>query len=295
MKKFLYSSVFVMALLAVACSGPKVVKTPEVSGKTLAGKAAAEGNFAQAAEAWKQYFAATPPEQTAGADFAEAAQMAFKADDATQAVSWFDQARYKNFGSATMYLTLAEIYNTQHNISKELTALEFVETNYPEKKSDVSERLFQIYHEIKEPQKALAAYENMGEVQKQDLPNLAELFDVKKELKDTLVCDELSLKILEKQPENTAALEWNAYKLYWKGENRYQREMNKYNNNKTNKQYKILLEQLELSTADFKKSLVYLEQLWKQEPGKKYASYFANIYARFGDEAKAKSYEKYLK
>ena len=63
----------------------------------------------------------------------------------------------------------------------------------------------------------------------------------------------------------------------------------------TNKQYKILLEQLELSTADFKKSLVYLEKLWKLEPGKKYASYFANIYARFGDEAKAKSYEKYLK
>lgn len=295
MKKFLYSSVFVMALLAAACSGPKVVKTPDVSNKMLAGKAAAEGNFAQAAEAWKQYFAATPLEQTTGADFAEAAQMAFKAGDATQAVSWFDQARYKNFGSAAMYLTLAEIYKTQHNISKELTALEFVEVNYPERKSETSQRLFQIYHEIKEPQKALAAFENMSELQKVELPNITELFDVKKELKDTVACDELSLKILEKQPDNVAALEWNAYKFYWKGENRYQREMNKYNNNKTNKQYKILLEQLELSTADFKKSLVYLEPLWKQEPGKKYAGYFANIYARFGDEARAKSYEKYLK
>ena len=292
--KILYF-IFLTAFLAAACSGPKIATVPVVSGKILAGKAAAEGNFAQAAEAWKQYFATTPPEQTAGADFAEAAQMTFKAGDATQAVSWFDQARYKNFGSVTMYITLAEIYNTQQNISKELTALEFVEANYPEKKSDVSERLFQIYHEIKEPQKALAAYENMREVQKQDLPNLTELFDVKKELKDTLACDELSLKILEKQPDNRAALEWNAYKLYWKGENRYQHEMNKYNSNKTTKQYKILLEQLELSTADFKKSLVYLEQLCKQEPGIKYASYFANIYARFGDEARAKSYEKYLK
>jgi hypothetical protein len=40
--------------------------------------------------------------------------------------------------------------------------------------------------------------------------------------------------------------------------------------------------------------LTYLEKLWKIEPGKKYASYFANIYARFGDEDKAKSYQKYL-
>lgn len=295
MKKFLYSSVFVMALLALACSGPKVATVPAFSGKTLAEKAAAEGNFAQATEAWKQYFTQTPLEKTTGADFAQAAQMAFKAGDATQAVSWFDQARYKNHADAAMYLSLAEIYKTQKNISKELTALEFVETNYPEKKSETIQRLFQIYHEIKEPGKALAAYENMSETQKAELPNLAELFDVKKELKDTIACDELSLKILEKQPDNVAALEWNAWKYYWKGENRYQREMNKYNNNKTNKQYKILLEQLELSTADFKKSLVYLEPLWKQEPGKKYAGYFANIYARFGDEARAKSYEKYLK
>jgi tetratricopeptide (TPR) repeat protein len=272
-----------------------VVNTPEVSNKTLAEKAASEGNFVQATEAWKQYFAVTPLDQTVGADFAEAAQMAFKAGDATQAVSWFDQARYKNFASAEMYITLADIYKTQQNISKELTALEFVNTNFPEKKIETSQRLFQIYHEIKEPQKALAAFENMSEAQKAALPNLTEFFDVKKELKDTVACDDLSLKILEKQPDNVASLEWNAYKFYWKGENRYQREMNKYNNNKTNKQYKILLEQLELSTADFKKSLGYLELLWKQEPGKKYASYFANIYARFGDEAKAKSYEKYMK
>ena len=295
MKQVILYFVFVVAMLAVACSGPKVAKTPAVSGKTLAEKAAAEGNFAQATEAWKQYFAASPLEKTSGADFAQAAQMAFKAGDATQAVSWFDQARYKNHADAAMYLTLAEIYKTQKNISKELTALEFVEANYPERKSETSQRVFQIYHEIKESQKALTAYENLSETQKLDLPNLAELFDVKKELKDTVACDELSLKILEKQPDNRSALEWNAWKYYWKGENRYQREMNKYNSNKTSKQYKILLEQLELSTADFKKSLVYLEQLWKQEPGKKYASYFANIYARFGDEAKAKSYEKYLK
>lgn len=295
MKSKISCFILVVALLAAACSGPKVVTAPALSGKALAEKAAAEGNFVQATEAWKQYFGQIPLDKTAGADFSEAAQIAYKAGDAAQAVSWFDQARYKNYGDATMYLTLAEIYQSQKNISKELTALEFVEENYPEKKSETSQRLFQIYHEIKEPQKALAAYENMGEPQKAELSNLDELFDVKRELKDTIACNELSLKILEKQPDNVDALEWNAWKFYWNGENRYQREMEKYNRNKTNKQYKILLDQLELSTADFKKSLVYLDQLWKLNPGKKYASYYANIYARFGDEAKAKSFEKYLK
>jgi len=71
--------------------------------------------------------------------------------------------------------------------------------------------------------------------------------------------------------------------------------MGKYNANKTTRQYKILLSELDKSTADFKKSLTYLEKLWKTNPGEKYAGYFANIYARFGDEKKAKYYEKYLK
>jgi tetratricopeptide (TPR) repeat protein len=295
MRQFIFNLLFVTALLVAACSGPKVATVPVVSGKNLAEKAEAEGNFVQAVEAWKQYFTQTPLEKTEGTDFARAAQMAYKAGDVVQSVSWFDQARYKNYADAEVYQTLALIYRDQKNISKELTALEYVAANYPEKKPETSQRLFQIYNEIKEPLKAIAAFENMGETQKAELPNLTTLFDVKKELNDTLACDALSLKILEKQPVNQPALEWNATKYYWKGETRYQREMNKYNSNKTNKQYKILLDQLELSTADFKKSLVYLEQLWKQEQGKKYASYFANIYARFGDEAKAKSYEKYLK
>jgi len=33
----------------------------------------------------------------------------------------------------------------------------------------------------------------------------------------------------------------------------------------------------------------------KIEPGEKYASFFANIYARFGDETKVNYYRKYLK
>lgn len=295
MKRFaLYFSVAVMILI-VACSGPKKVVTPVVSDKELAEQAGLSGNYEKALELWSLYFTKTPAEQIAGSDFAKAAQVAFKAGNTTQSVSWSDQARYKNFASAEMYLTLAEIYKGQQNISKELTALEYIQTHYPEKSGVISNRLFGIYNEIKEPEKALNTWRNMDQTEQNDLQLLNQYFELQKELKDTLVCDSVAVVLLEKDPKNVSALEWNAFKYYWKGESRYQREMEKYNRNKTNKQYKILLEELDKSTADFKKSLGFLERLWSIEPGKKYAGYFANIYARFGDESKAKSYDKYLK
>lgn len=295
MKQIAYYFLVAVIFAGFACSGPKKVTTPVVSDKELAEQAVLSGNYAKAFEYWTQYFAKTPVEQVAGSDFANAAGVAFNAGNTSQSVSWFDQARYKNFASAEMYLTLAKIFKGQQNISKELTALEYIQTNYPEKSGIISTRLFEIYNEIKEPGKALNAWQNMNQTEQNEIQLLNQYFELQKGLKDTLVCDSVANVLLVKDPKNVSALEWNAFKYYWKGENRYQREMDKYNKNKTNKQYKILLEELDKSTADFKKSLGYLERLWNVEPGKKYASYFANIYARFGDESKAKSYDKYLK
>ena len=70
--------------------------------------------------------------------------------------------------------------------------------------------------------------------------------------------------------------------------------MEKYNQNKTTRQYKILLNELDVATEDFKKALSYFEKLWNDGTQEKYASYFANIYARFGDEQKAAYYKKFI-
>jgi hypothetical protein len=142
---------------------------------------------------------------------------------------------------------------------------------------------------------AIGAWNKMDANVKNEISNLKTYFKINRDKENTEVCDSLSLVILEKEPANIDALEWNGNKFYRLGENRYQREMEKYNKNKTNKQYKILLTELDLATADFKKALPFFEKLWKIEPGEKYASYFANIYARFGDEAKVNYYKKYLK
>jgi tetratricopeptide (TPR) repeat protein len=295
MKQFSIILISGLIIFLAGCSGPKVVPTAVVSGKVKAEKASSEGDYTQAVEAWKQYFSEQAISETDGADYSTAAQAAFKIGDNTQSISWFDQARYKNFADAEMYSTLAKIYNSQQNISKELSALEYYRDHFTKKLNEVNSRLYEIYFEIKMYDKAQEAWLKMNENSKNEPSHLNSFFRLNKSLENNSVCDSLATVILEKEPLNVDALEWNGNKYYWQGENLYQREMEKYNKNKTNKQYKILLSELELATADFKKALPYFEKLWEIEPGEKYASYFANIYARFGDESKVGYYKKFMK
>ena len=294
MKQRIFFLAFIVIIFEAGCSGPKIV-APLISSKTVAENAMASGNYTQAMDAWKNYFSQTVIEQSSGAEFAQAAQAAFMSGDQNQSISWYDQARYKNFADAEMYSTLAKIYNSQQNISKELSALEFYKDNFTENLNGVYNRLFEIYFEIKMNDKALEVWINMDENARNDIANLKSYFKINQLMENIGICDSLATVILEKEPMNVDALEWNGNKYYWLGENRYQLEMDKYEKNKTNKQYKILLNELDLATADFKIALPYFEKLWKIEPGEKYASYFANIYARFGDETKVNYYKKYMK
>jgi tetratricopeptide (TPR) repeat protein len=285
----------IIVTFLAGCSGPKVIAPASISQKEIAVKATADGNFTQALEAWNQYFSSQPISDISGDDYAEAAQTAFKSGDENLAVSWFDQARFKNFADAEMYSTLAKIYRSQQNISKEMSALEYYASNFSENLNGVNSRLFEIYSEIKMFDKALIAWDKMDSNVKNEISNLKTYFKINKQKENTEVCDSISLVILEKEPANIEALQWNAEKYYWLGEKRYEREMEKYNKNKINKQYNILLSQLDLATADFKRALTFFEKLWEIEPGEKYASYFVNIYARFGDETKVNFYKKHVR
>jgi tetratricopeptide (TPR) repeat protein len=281
---------FVVIVVMAACSGPKSF----ISLKNSAENKAAQGNYTQAVESWQQYFNQQPVEEIDGGTFANAAQSAFQAGKSELAVDWFDQARYKNFSSAEMYSTLAKIYQSQGNLSKELSALEFYAENYNENQGETNNRLFTIYYEIEMFDKALAVWEKLNEASKNELSNQEKFFQINLEKENTGVCDSVSLIILQKNPQNVDALEWNAKKFYWKAENRYQEEMEKYNKNKTTKQYRTLLNELDKVSTDFKKALPYFKKLWEMNPGEKYAGYMANIYARFGDEKKADYYKKFL-
>ena len=280
-----------IALFFASCGAPKVLTTAKNEAESFE----AQGNFSQALSAWTSYFNTTEIEAVAGADFAQAAKTAFKAGNAAQAVGWFDQARYKNYADAEMYKTLAAIYQQQDNLSKELSALEYVKDNYGTESADVNARLLAIYTEIDANEKAVAVWKTMDSSSKNEEANLQKYFEVNKALEREAVCDSLANVLLDKNAENLEALEWNAKKYYWAGQNRYEREMAKYNANKTRKNYNTLLKELDLVTADFKKALPYLNKLWKLNPGKEYAGYLANIYARFGDEEKTEYYKNFMK
>ena len=286
-----YFGIFIVIIFLFSCSGPKVL----VNYKQLAENEALSGNFAAALENWKQYFSTTDNEAVLGEEFAKAAVQAFKANNQELAISWFDQARYKSFSNDEMYETLAEIYRQQNNLSKELSALEFYTENINNQSLKVNNRLFLIYSEIGLNEKALESWNKLNTKLQSEENNLLQYFLWNKKLKNNSVCDSVSLVLLGKNKEQIDALEWNAKKYYWDGQNRYNREIETYNNNKTTGQYKRLLKELDLVTTDFKKALPYLQTLWKINPGEEYAGYLANIYARFGDEKKANFYKQYRK
>jgi hypothetical protein len=281
---------FSLMLIAVACGGPENL----VQYKQNAEKAQSEGNYEQAVNAWKTYINEQneAENEVSGAEYAEAAKTAYKAGMNNQAVDWFDQARYREYADEEMYSILAEIFGEQGNLSKELRALEYLLDNYGNENDEVNNRLFEIYDEIENYDEALDVWNLLPEDVQGKERNLEKFLKINKELENEEVCDSVSAELLEMNPEHVEALDWMAKKYYWLGEKRYQREMEKYENNKTRNQYRTLLKKLEKSTADFKTALSYFEKLWELSPGsqKQYASYMANIYARFNDEGKAEYY-----
>lgn len=285
------TGIVIISVLLASCGGPKAL----TSLKTDAAGFETAGDYTQATISWENYFNQTSIEETAGVDFAKAAKSAFKAGDLVKAKNWFDQARYKSYSDAEMYETLAKIYKSEDNLSKELSALETYTEKFGASNSEVNARLFAVYSEVDSNQKALQMWGKMDADSKGTEANLSNYFKVNKVLENNSVCDSTSLAILMLNPENIDALKWNAKKFYWAGQDRYKREMAKYNKKKTTKTYKVLLKELDIVTADFKKALPYLNKLWILDPSKLYASYYANIYALFGDKKKTNYYKNYGK
>ena len=200
----------------LGCGSPKLV----VSYRQTAEEQAASGNYIQAVEAWKMHFAQQGIENVQGNEFAEAARTAWKAGDHTQAVAWYDQARYKQFSSEEMYSTLANIFHKSDNLSKEMDALEYYVQNFTLQTDSVYGRLYGIYVETGNTDKAKDAWMKMDNRSRDRLENLESWFRINKNLGDTALCDSVSLIILEKDPVHVSSLEWNAQKYYQRAENR---------------------------------------------------------------------------
>lgn len=292
MKTKQYLILIASVLFVVGCGSPKVL----VNYKTNAEEAVLVGDYEKAVTAWKSYFnqKIESPEEVEGVEYAQAAKAAYNAEMYSQALDWFDQARYKDYADAEMYSMMAEIYDALDNISKELETLEFYVENFNGEQVEANKRLFEIYYEIDMNEKALAAWKRIPNDSIQSEGLVEKFFLINKEQENDEVTDSVSQVLLEMNPDHVQALEWNALKFYWQAENHYRREMKKYEQNKTGLQYVLLRKELKQVTANFKKALNYFEELWDINPGKKYAPYMANIHTRFDEPDKSAYYREFL-
>lgn len=292
MKTRQYLAIIISVFMVAACGTPKVV----VNYKANAEQAEQAGNFEAAVTAWNNYFnqKTQSGEEIEGNSYAQAAKSAFKADMYQEATDWFEQAKYDGYADADMQLMLSEIYNSRNNLSKELEALENYSETFSPDNIQVNKRLFNIYYDIDMYDKALAVWNRIPNDSIKSEALVENFFLIHKKRENEEVADSVSQVLLELNPYNVNALEWNAMKYYWLAENHYRREMKKYEQNKTGLQYVLLRKELKQVTADFRKSLDYFENLWEINPGKKYAPYMANIHTRFDEDEKSAYYRKYL-
>ncbi len=211
-----------------------------------------------------------------------------------KALEYLKKARYTTSESSSTYWELAKIYRKIDNLSKEMTALETYIQKFPaaDKTDSVNKRLFEIYVESENWNKALETWTKIKMDASEDTALVAGYFIVNKALDKNKICDSLAEVMLKNDKNNILALEWEAKRYYNKAENLYQKEMKAYNRHKTRRQYAHLLKALKVVTADFKTSLKYFKRLYSANPSPKYARYLANIYNRLDDKSKAEYYKK---
>ncbi len=228
--------------------------------------------------------------------YTEAAFAAMKLGDTSQALGYLEKAKYTASENEECRYGLALCYRHIDNLSKEMDALQTYREKYPkgENIARVNRRLFSVYVESENDEKAVALWNDLTPNQKSEPSALSEYFTVNKRMNNSAVCDSLATILLQHNKNQVQALEWKAKKYYDRAENLYQKEMKAYKQHKTRRQYAHLLKQLDKVTADFKKSLAFYKKLYALNPEEKYARKLANIYYRLDDKKKAEYYRNKL-
>jgi tetratricopeptide (TPR) repeat protein len=222
----------------------------------------------------------------------QAASAALQLGMPEKALGYLEQNRYTTQVNGETYYELSKLYREQDNLSKELDALETYIAEYPkgDETAAVHRRLFEIYIEIEDYEKALEEWDQLSANTQQEESWLEDYFLTNKALNNDSVCDRLAEDLLTLNEENVLALDWTAKKYFWQAEDRYQSELKAYEKNKTNKQYNQLLRALDVVSADYKTALGYFKKLYALDPSPKTAKYLGNIYNRLDDKQKADYY-----
>jgi tetratricopeptide (TPR) repeat protein len=283
--------ILIVAVAASCTTGSKVASLREDADEAMENEA-----YAAALAGYEQIIASYRQEGNTDQCpvYGKAGIAALETGNLTKAVDYFQMDTYTPFATADTYYGLAKSYRSIDNLSKEILALKDYIELFPngEHIDEVRARLFETYVESENWEFALELWPELP-AQLRDKPEyLEQWFTVNLALGNNEVVDELAERLLKNDPDHIKALEWKAEKAYKLAEDHYQREMKAYEKNRTNKQYKILLAELDKVTAEFQVALEYYEKLYSLTAKPAYAQYISNIYVRFNDKEKADYYRK---
>ncbi len=290
----LLSITLLLFSFAYGCKTSRISVLPERE-RERALYAVSIGNHQEAIGGWENYFQMMQASQGTilPSDYSKAAISAFHVENYELALRWFDQARYADYSDFEMYATMAAIYRSQDNLSREIFALSYLKEHFlaHAQLNSVSLRLFEIFSETN-PSKAIELWPDLDVEVRAGEAMLNRWFQLNLTAGDKNLLDSVTLRLLDLNPYNKEALEWQAEKFYQIAEDRYQQEMHKYNQNRTHVQYQFLLNSLKDISEIYRQSLRYFEVLWEIDPTPTYAAYMANIYIRFDDRDKAEHFRR---
>ncbi len=233
-------------------------------------------------------------ERAPGEVYQQAGLLAFALDDTSKSIDYLEQARHTRAANAETYEKLAKAYREIDNLSREITMLEHYVDNYAgaDAYQAMQYRLFETLEESRNYEQAYALWEELDGEPREDEKMMTVYLRVLQALEKGKEATGTAEDLLKLNDDNMEALDWLAKKHFRQAESLYNREMQAYEENRTHRQYAQLLDALEIVNTDLRIALDYFKRLYEQEPSSEYASYLANIYARFQDEEKARYYQK---
>ena len=276
-------------LFLAGCSGGKYMEM------TRSGEHAyLEGEYDKALETSEGIIAEVEGKgkKAAGNVYTLAGVSALELGDYGKSLKYLIKAESQAYSDENLYTGLARNYRHIDNLSKEITALDNYMSKYPEGKEigAVRSRLFQTCQESENFELAREFWTEMDSLAREDVMNLETYLNLNRMQENNALCDSLASVILKKDPQNETAMRWFAESYFWRAENEYQYQMKAYKENRTHKQYAILLKAFKQVNDDFRRSRDHFLKLYRLYPDPRYADYLAKIYTRLEDEEKARYY-----
>lgn len=288
---FFLISVILLSFIT-ACSSLRQVS--ELSER--ADQAYAAGNFEEAYELYIKVIdaSASRDQLSDGHVYNRAGVLAYKLGDTAKSLEYLELARHTPAADADTYHTLAMAYRDIDNLSREISNLERYIEHFPggDDINPIKERLFETYVESFNWQLAQDLWDDLPGDPYRDEGLLEGYLKVQKALDNDEKATDVAEKLLELNNGNIPALDHLARKHFNEAVSRHNREMRAYEQNRTHRQYAILLEAFEVINTDFRIALDYFQRLYQHDPRPEYAGYLANIYERFQDEDKARYYRR---